>query len=74
LDHFKGNTKRAGAIYGLLSGAEVDMGNASVGDVKLRLQQRLINAIGSFGSPWSKDADIPSWWKSKAKGADPNDM
>jgi hypothetical protein len=50
------------------------MGNASVGDVKLRLQQHLINAIGGFGSPWSKDADIPGWWKSKAKGADPNDM
>jgi hypothetical protein len=74
LDRFEGNTKGAGAIYGLLAGAGVDMGNASVGDVKLRLQQRLITLLTGFGRPWSVDADIPLWWKSKAKGADPNDI
>ena len=74
LDRFEGNTKGAGAIYGLLAGAGVDMGNASVGDIKLRLQQRLITLLTGFGRPWSVDADIPIWWKSKAKGADPNDI
>lgn len=74
LDRFEGNTKGAGAIYGLLAGAGLDMGNASVGDLKLRLQQRLITLLTGFGRPWSVDVDIPSWWKSKAKGADPNDM
>ncbi|KAL3823321.1 hypothetical protein ACHAXA_010456 [Cyclostephanos tholiformis] len=74
LDRFEGNTRGAGAIFGLLSGAGVDIGNASVGDLKLRLQQRLIDAIGGFGSLWSKDDDIPSWWKSRAKGADPTDI
>jgi hypothetical protein len=40
----------------------------------LRLQQRLITLLTGFGRPWSVDADIPLWWKSKAKGADPNDI
>jgi hypothetical protein len=40
----------------------------------LRLQQRFIHIIGGFGRNWSVEEDIPSWWKSKARGADPNDI
>jgi hypothetical protein len=74
LDRFEGTSKGAGAIFGLLVGAGVDTGNASVGDLKLRLQQRLVHAIGGLGRTWSEETDIPSWWKSKARGADPNDL
>lgn len=74
LDRFEGNTKGAGAIFGLLVGAGLDSGNASVGNGFLRFQQRLFHAIGGFGRNWSLEEDIPSWWKSKARGADPNDV
>jgi hypothetical protein len=74
LDRFEGTTKGAGAIFGLLVGAGLDSGNASVGDGMLRFQQRLFHVIGGFGRNWSLEEDIPKWWKSKARGADPNDM
>jgi hypothetical protein len=74
LDRFEGTTKGAGAVFGLLVGAGLDAGNASVGDALLRLQQRFIHIIGGFGRNWSLEKDIPSWWKSKARGADPNDI
>ncbi len=74
LDRFEGTSKGAGAVFGLLVGAGVDTGNASVGDFKLRMQQRLVHAIGGLGRTWSVEADIPGWWKSKARGADPNDL
>lgn len=74
LDRFEGTTQGAGAIFGLLVGAGVQSTSASPGDAFLRFQQRLIHAIGGFGRNWSKEENIPSWWKSKARGADPNDM
>mmetsp|Transcript_1393 Transcript_1393/g.1866 ORF Transcript_1393/g.1866 Transcript_1393/m.1866 type:complete len:261 (+) Transcript_1393:166-948(+) len=74
LDRFEGTTKGAGAVLGLLVAVGVDPGNASVGDLFLRLQQRFLNSIEGFGRNWSVEADIPDWWKSKARGADPNDM
>ena len=74
LDRFEGTTRGAGAVFGLLVGAGLDPGNASPGDWKLRFQQRLVHLIGGFGRNWSLEEDIPSWWKSKARGADPNDM
>jgi len=74
LDRFEGTTKGAGAVFGLLVGAGLDVGSASVGDGFLRLQQRFVHAIGGFGRNWSVEEDIPKWWKSKARGADPNDM
>jgi hypothetical protein len=55
-------------------GLDKDTVSASVGDVKLRLHQRLLHAIGGFGRTWTLEADIPSWWMSKARGADPNDI
>ncbi|KAL7501810.1 hypothetical protein ACHAWX_000368 [Stephanocyclus meneghinianus] len=74
LDRWEGTTKGAGAIFGLLVGAGLGSSNASVGDLMLRFQQRLVHLIGGVGRNWSLEEDIPSWWKSKARGADPNDM
>ena len=74
LDRWEGTTKGAGAVFGLLVGAGMDAGNASVGDLALRLQQRVVHAIGGFGRNWSLDENIPDWWKSKSRGADPNDL
>lgn len=74
LDRFEGTTKGSGAIFGLLVGAGLPPSNAVPGNALLRLQQRVIHAIGGFGRNWSYEEDIPSWWKSKARGADPNDL
>lgn len=73
LDRFEGTTNGAGAVFGLLVGAGVQSGNVSVGSSALRFQQRLFHAIGGFGRNWSVEEKIPKWWKSKARGADPND-
>ena len=72
VDRFEGNTKGAGAVFGLLVGAGVDSGPASVGLPTLMLQQKLVQASGLFGKQWSDEAKIPRWWKSAARGADPN--
>merc|ERR1711879_598618 len=74
VDRFEGNTKGGGAVFGLLVGAGVDTGSPSVGNPFLMLQQKLVQALGFLGKQWSDDAEIPAWWKSTAKGADPNDM
>ncbi|KAL7507769.1 hypothetical protein ACHAXN_005186 [Cyclotella atomus] len=74
LDRWEGTTKGAGAVFGLLVGAGMGSTSASVGDMALRFQQRLVHAIGGFGRNWSLEEDIPAWWKSKARGADPNDL
>jgi len=75
IDRFEGNVKGAGAVFGLLAGAGLSL-PASVGDPVLMAQQRLNTDIlkGIFGKTWSSESEIPSWWKSKAKGADPNDI
>ncbi len=74
LDRWEGTTKGAGAVFGLLVGAGLDAGNASVGDAFLQAQQRFIHVIGGFGRNWSLEGEIPEWWKSRARGADPNDL
>ena len=74
VDRFEGNTKGAGAVFGLLVGAGVDSGPASVGLPTLMLQQKVVQKLGIFGKQWSDEADVPVWWKSKAVGADPNDL
>lgn len=75
LDRFEGDTQGAGAVFGLLKGAGLDgTGSVSPGDPLLRLQQRVFHALGGFGRNWSVEEEIPSWWKSKARGADPNDL
>ena len=74
-DRFEGNTKGAGAVFGLLSGAGLAP-PAQVGDLSLMLQQRLNTDVlgGALGKVWSKEEDVPAWWKSQAKGADPTDL
>lgn len=75
LDRFEGTTQGAGAVFGLLKGAGLDgTGSVSPGDPLLRLQQRFFHALGGFGRNWSVEDEIPAWWKSKARGADPNDL
>lgn len=39
LDRWEGATKGSGAVFGLLVGAGLDAGNATIGDGFLRLQQ-----------------------------------
>eukprot|EP00962_Isochrysis_galbana_P033576 scaffold11266_cov162-Isochrysis_galbana.AAC.3 len=74
VDRFEGNTKGAGAVFGLLNGAGLDNGPASVGLPTLMLQQKLVQASGLLGKQWSSEDRIPRWWKSASRGADPNDM
>ena len=40
------------------------------------LQQRLATDVfgGALGKAWSKEENVPAWWKSQAKGADPTDI
>lgn len=71
LDRFEENTNGAGAVFGRLAGAGVDIENASPGDTFLRWQQRVINAIGGFGINWSVESDIPFWWKIKSSWSKP---
>ena len=75
VDRFEGNTKGSGAVFGLLAGAGLTL-PAAVGDKALMLQQRLNTDVlsGLFGKTWSSEAEIPKWWKSKARGAEPNDI
>ena len=74
VDRFEGNTKGAGAVLGLLAGGGVEQGPSGVGATMLIIQQKILQKLGIFGKQWSEDKDIPSWWKSKARGADPNDI
>jgi hypothetical protein len=74
VDRFEGNTKGGGAVFGLLNGAGIDNGPASVGLPTLMLQQKLVQASGLVGKQWSNEDRIPRWWKSAARGADPNDI
>ena len=74
-DRFEGNTKGAGAVFGLLFGAGLAQ-SVQVGDLSLMLQQWLTTDVfgGALGKVWSKEEDVPAWWKSQAKGADPTDL
>jgi hypothetical protein len=75
LDRWEGTTQGAGAVFGLLKGAGLESsGSVSPGDLALRIQQRFFHALGGFGRNWSVEEEIPAWWKSKARGADPNDI
>ena len=75
LDRFEGNTKGAGAVFGLLFGAGLQL-PSQIGDGALMLQQRLATDVlqGAFGKTWSSEEEVPAWWKSKSKGADPTDL
>ena len=67
-DRFEGNTKGAGAVFGLLFGVGIAQGPASVGLPTLMLQQKIV--FRSSASSVSSGRTRPALWKSKARGAD----
>ena len=72
IDRFEGTTKGKAAVFGLLHTAGLDLpGNP--GSSKLRLLQRVGHFLGIGGRSFSKEEDIPAWWTSKSRGADPTD-
>jgi len=75
VDRFEGNTKGSGAVFGLLSGAGLAL-PADIGSPVLMFGQRFNTDLlgGLLGKTWSSEDKIATWWKSKAKGADPTDM
>jgi len=73
LDRFEGNTMGHGAVFGLLEAGGVPLPLSSVGNPVLSLNQKYVAPLIQQ-KVFSDDADLPSWWKSKSKGADANDM
>lgn len=74
VDRFEGSTTKGKvAVFGLLETAGISLDN-SVGNPILAFQQKLNRLFNGPAQTHSLDADIPSWWKSTARGADPNDM
>lgn len=73
VDRFEGNTKGKVAVFGLLETAGVSIDN-SVNNPFLSAAQRLGRAINLPAQVFSREEDIPAWWKSKSRGAEPNDM
>ena len=73
MDRFEGNTNGKVAVFGLLEAAGIPLSN-NVGDPILVLQQKLGRLSNGPPQVYSKPEDVPSWWKSKAVGAEVNDM
>lgn len=74
VDRFEGNTTMGKvAVFGLLETAGVSLDN-NIGDPVLIFQQKLNRFLNGTGQIYSKAEDLPSWWKSKAVGAEKNDM
>jgi hypothetical protein len=72
VDRFEGNTKGKVAVFGLLETAGISLNN-NIGDPILIFQQKFNRFLNAPLQVFSKDEDVPSWWKSKAKGAEFND-
>ena len=72
VDRLEGNTEGKAAVFGLLHTAGLKL-NANPGDFLFQIIQRIGHAIGGRGRSWSREEDIPSWWVSKSRGADPTD-
>lgn len=72
IDRHEGNTEGKAAVFGLLHTAGIRL-PGSPGSTRLRLFQRIGHLFGNSGRSFSQEEDIPSWWKSKSRGADPND-
>ena len=73
VDRFEGNTEGKAAVFGLLHHAGLKL-NANPGSKSFQLLQRLGHLLGGRGRSWSRENDIPSWWKSKSRGADGTDV
>ena len=46
----------------------------NIGNPVLIFQQKLGRFLNGVGQVYSRAEDVPSWWKSKAIGAEKNDM
>lgn len=73
VDRFEGNTKGKVAVFGLLETAGLPLDN-SVGNQILAFQQKFQRWLDAPAQVYSKSPDVPTWWKSKAVGAEVNDM
>ncbi len=72
VDRHEGNTQGKAAVFGLLHTAGIKI-PGSPGSTLLRLIQRFGHLSGNSGRSFSFEEDIPAWWKSKSRGADPTD-
>mmetsp|Transcript_23583 Transcript_23583/g.49117 ORF Transcript_23583/g.49117 Transcript_23583/m.49117 type:complete len:275 (+) Transcript_23583:27-851(+) len=72
VDRHEGNTAGKAAVFGLLHTAGLKLPGAP-GSLALRIQQRLGHFLGQGGRSFSREDDIPRWWKSKSRGADVTD-
>ena len=69
VDRHEGNTAGKAAVFGLFHTAGIKIAG-SPGSRSLRISQRLGHLSASNGRSFSKEEDIPAWWKSKSRGAD----
>jgi len=72
VDRFEGNTMGKVAVFGLFETAGLSIDNG-IG-APFRYLQKINRSLNLPGQTHSRDEDIPSWWKSVSRGADPNDM
>lgn len=72
IDRHEGNTEGKAAVFGLLHTAGLNI-PGTPGSTRLRLLQRLGHLFEGTGRSFSKEEDIPTWWQSKSRGADPTD-
>jgi hypothetical protein len=72
IDPFEGTTMGKVAVFGLLQTAGIPLSGTP--NPFLAAAQKINRLLNVQGQAYSKDEDIPSWWKSKARGADPCDM
>ena len=61
------------AVFGLLETAGLPIDN-SVGNPFLAMAQKMGRALNLPAQTYSREENIPSWWKSSAMAAAPNDM
>jgi len=73
VDRFEGNTKGKVAVFGLLETAGIPLDN-NVGNKVLTFQQKLNRFFNGPLQIYSREEDVPRWWKSKAVGAEVNDI
>jgi len=73
VDRFEGNTGGKVAVFGLLETAGISLDN-NVGNAVLVFQQKLNRFFNGPAQVYSKEEDVPAWWKSKAVGAEKNYM
>eukprot|EP00525_Craspedostauros_australis_P003783 CAMPEP_0198119656 /NCGR_PEP_ID=MMETSP1442-20131203/26540_1 /TAXON_ID= /ORGANISM="Craspedostauros australis, Strain CCMP3328" /LENGTH=297 /DNA_ID=CAMNT_0043778173 /DNA_START=19 /DNA_END=912 /DNA_ORIENTATION=+ len=75
VDRFEGNTGGKTAVFGLFETMGLLKGyNFHVGNKAIGIGQKFNRLMNAALQAFSKEADIPSWWKSKARGVDVNDM